>query len=119
MSILKIYSDGKLQQMATIRKFRIVQLEGERQVERSVDHYNLPMIIAMSFKVNNERMVQFRKWTNGIVKYYTIQGWVMDNDRLKNGGSILLSGLCGTSGWQTHFHDDGELGAVTEPFPRI
>lgn len=43
----------------------------------------------------------------------------MDSDRLKNSGSILLSGSCGTSGWQTHFHDDGELGAVTEPFPRI
>ena len=48
MSILKIYSDGKLQQMATIRKFRIVQLEGERQVERSVNHYNLQMIIIIS-----------------------------------------------------------------------
>ena len=58
----KIYSDGELQQAATIRKFRIVQFEGERQVERSVNHYNLQMIIAVGFKVNNERAVQFRKW---------------------------------------------------------
>lgn len=85
----KIYSDGELQQAATIRKFRIVQFEGERQVERSVNHYNLQMIIAVGFKVNNERAVQFRKWANGIVKDYTIQGWAMDSDRLKNGGSIL------------------------------
>ena len=47
------------------------------------------MIIAVGFKVNNERAVQFRKWANGIVKDYTIKGWVMDDERLKNGGSVL------------------------------
>ena len=52
-------------------------------------HYNLQMIIAVGFKVNNERAVQFRKWANQIVKDYTIKGWVMDDERLKNGGSIL------------------------------
>ena len=51
--------------------------------------YNLQMIIAVGFKVNNERAVQFRKWANGIVKDYTIKGWVMDDERLKNGGSVL------------------------------
>ena len=49
------------------------------------------MIIAVGFKVNNERAVQFRKWANGIVKDYTIKGWVMDNERLKNGGSVLTT----------------------------
>lgn len=49
------------------------------------------MIIAVGFKVNNERAVQFRKWTNGIVKNYTIKGWVMDDERLKNGGSVLTT----------------------------
>ena len=49
------------------------------------------MIIVVGFKVNNERAVQFRKWTNGIVKDYTIKGWVMDDERLKNGGSILTT----------------------------
>ncbi len=47
------------------------------------------MIIAVGFKVNNEHTVQFRKWANTIVKYFTIQGWVMDDERLKNGGSVL------------------------------
>jgi hypothetical protein len=54
-----------------------------------VEHYNLQAIIAVGFKVENERAVQFRKWANTIVKDYTIQGWVMDVDRLKSNGSIL------------------------------
>ena len=87
--IKKIYSDAELEESATIRKFRIVQPEGTRQVNREVNHYNLPMIISVGFKVNNERAVQFRKWANGIVKDYTIQGWVMDEERLKNGGTVL------------------------------
>ena len=58
-------------------------------VEREALHYNLQMIIAVGFKVNNERAVQFRKWANNIVKDYTIKGWVMDVERLKNGGSVL------------------------------
>lgn len=87
--ILKIYSDKELDEEATIRNFRIVQTEGSRQVSREVKHYSLQMIIAVGFKVNNERAVQFRKWANAIVKDYTIQGWVMDSERLKKGGSIL------------------------------
>lgn len=83
--IKKIYKDAELEETATIRKFRIVQTEGVRQVSREVAHYNLQMIIAVGFKVNNERAVQFRKWANGIVKDYTIKGWVMDDTRLKNG----------------------------------
>lgn len=87
--IKKIYTDRELEENRTIRKFRIVQNEGNRQVSREVNHYNLQMIIAIGFKVNNERAVQFRKWANQIIKDYTIKGWVMDDDRLKNGGSIL------------------------------
>ena len=87
--IQKIYEDGELQEDTTIRNFRIVQTEGTRQVSRQIKHYNLQMIIAVGFKVNNDRAVQFRKWANGIVKDYTIQGWAMDSDRLKNGGSVL------------------------------
>ena len=83
--IKKVYSDSELEETATIRKFRIVQTEGSRQVQREVNHYNLQMIIAVGFKVNNERAVQFRKWANGIVKDYTIKGWVMDDERLKRG----------------------------------
>ena len=83
--IKKIYNDSELEEQATIRKFRIVQTEGSRQVSREIAHYNLQMIIAVGFKVNNERAVQFRKWANQIVKDYTIKGWIMDVERLKRG----------------------------------
>lgn len=83
--IKKIYNDGELVENSTIRKFRIVQNEGSRQVNREVMHYNLQLIIAVGFKVNNQRAVQFRKWAGQIVKDHTIQGWTMDVDRLKKG----------------------------------
>ena len=89
--IKKVFSDSELQENSTIRTFRIVQQEGSRQVSREVVHYNLQMIIAVGFKVNNDRAVQFRKWANSIVKDYTIQGWAIDDARLKNGGSILTT----------------------------
>lgn len=85
----KVFEDSELEKEATIRKFRIVQSEGQRQISREVNHYNLQMIVAVGFKVNNERAVQFRKWANTIVKDYTIKGWVMDEERLKNGGTVL------------------------------
>ncbi|GHV17260.1 toxin Fic [Clostridia bacterium] len=85
----KIYADAELSETATIRKFRIVAVEGGRTVNREIDHYSLQAIIAVGFKVENERAVQFRKWANQIVKDYTIQGWVMDEERLRNGGTIL------------------------------
>ena len=87
--IQKIYGDNELTESATIRNFRIVQTEGSREVRREVKHYSLQMIISVGFKVNNERAVQFRKWANAVVKDYTIQGWVMDDERLKRGGTIL------------------------------
>ena len=83
--IKRIYEDGELTEKATIRKYQIVQTEGSRQVSRKVIHYNLQMIIAVGFKVNNERAVCFLKWSGQIVKDYTIQGWTMDKERLKKG----------------------------------
>ena len=83
--IQKVFEDSELEEGATIQNFRIVQNEGARQVSREVAHYNLQMIIAVGFKVNNERAVQFRKWAGQIVKDYTIQGWTMDTERLKKG----------------------------------
>lgn len=83
--IKRIYADGELTEEATIRKFRIVQEEGTRKVNRELTHYNLQMIISVGFKVNNQRAVQFRKWAGQIVKDYTIQGWTMDAERLKKG----------------------------------
>ena len=75
--------------MATvIRKFRITAPDGKSY---NTNHYSLEMIIAVGFKVNSERAVQFRKWVNQIAKDYTIKGWVIDDERLKNGGSVLTT----------------------------
>ena len=84
--IKKIFKDSELQEKAVIRNFKITAADGKIY---DTKHYGLQMIIAVGFKVNSERAVQFRKWVNKIAKDYTIQGWVMDKERLKNGGSIL------------------------------
>ena len=65
--INNIYSDSELEEDSTIRNFRIVQTEGSRKVARNINHYNLQMIIAVGFKVNSERAIQFRKWAGQIV----------------------------------------------------
>ncbi|MDO4508000.1 MAG: virulence RhuM family protein [Candidatus Saccharibacteria bacterium] len=83
--IKNIFEDGELNESSTIKKFLIVQIEGSRDVAREIEYYNLQMIIAVGFKINNERAIQFRKWVGGIVKDYTIQGWVMDKERLIKG----------------------------------
>ena len=83
--IKKIFSDSELEEEATIRNFRIVQTEGEREVARNQKHYSLQAIISVGFKVNSERAVQFRKWINQIASEYTIKGWVIDDERLKKG----------------------------------
>ena len=84
-----IFEDKELQEDATIRNFLIVQKEGNRNVSRETKHYNLQAIIAVGFKVNDERAVQFRKWANQIIKDYTIKGWAIDDERLKNSGTRL------------------------------
>ena len=86
--VKKIFSDSELQENSVIRKFRITAADGKSY---STNHYSLEMIIAVGFKVNSERAVQFRKWVNQIAKDYTIKGWVMDDERLKNGGSVLTT----------------------------
>lgn len=87
--ITTILNDCELEENRTIRNFRIVQKEGKRTINRYVKHYNLQMIIAIGFKVNSNRAIQFRKWVNQIAKDYTIKGWAIDDNRLKNDGSIL------------------------------
>lgn len=81
-----IFRDSELSEEAVIRKFRITASDGKNY---DTNHYSLQAVNAIGFKVNSVRAVQFRKWVNQIAKDYTIQGWVMDVDRLKNGGSIL------------------------------
>lgn len=82
----KIFADAELSEDSVIKKYLITADDGKTY---NTNHYNLQAIIAVGFKVNNERAIQFRKWANAIVKDYTIQGWVMDDERLKNGGSVL------------------------------
>ena len=80
--IRSLTEDGELDQ-ATIKQYLIVQKEGMREVKRLVDHYNLQVVISVGFKVENARAAQFRTWARQIVKDYTIQGWAMDDARLK------------------------------------
>jgi len=82
----RIFTDNELEESAVIKKYLITASDGKRY---NTKHYNLHAIIAVGFKIENERAVQFRKWANQIVKDYTIQGWTMDVERLKSGGSIL------------------------------
>jgi hypothetical protein len=84
--IKKIFEDSELSENSVIRNFRITASDGKSY---DTKHYNLQMIIAVGFKVNSERAVQFRKWVNSIAKEYTIKGYAMDDERLKNDGSIL------------------------------
>ena len=84
--IKKIFEDSELLEDSVIRNFRITASDGKSY---DTKHYNLQMIIAVGFKVNSERAVQFRKWVNTIAKEYTIKGFAMDDERLKNDGLIL------------------------------
>ena len=80
--IKRVYDDSELEPESTIKKYLIVQSEGLRLVRREVAHYNLQMIIAVGFKINNERAVQFRKWANRIVKEYTKIGRASCRERV-------------------------------------
>ena len=82
----KIFSDSELQEDSVIRNFRITATDGKNY---NTMHYKLPAIIAVGYKVNSERAVQFRKWATGIIDEYTIKAYVMDDERIKQGGSIL------------------------------
>jgi hypothetical protein len=82
----KVFADSELDEGAVIRNFRITAADGKNY---DTKHYNLTAIIAVGYKVNSERAVQFRKWATGIVEEFAIKGWAMDVERLKQGGSIL------------------------------
>jgi hypothetical protein len=82
----KVFSDNELQESSVIRKFRITAADGKSY---DTQHYHLSAIIAVGYKVNSERAVQFRKWATGIIEQFTIKAYVMDDERIKAGGSIL------------------------------
>ncbi len=81
--IKNIYAEGELQESATIRKNRIVQTEGKREVEREVSFYNLEMILAIGYRVRSHRGTQFRQWATARLNEYLVKGFTMDDDRLK------------------------------------
>jgi hypothetical protein len=83
-----IFDTEELSEASTIRKFLIVQKEGNRQVKRNIDHYNLEGIISVGFKVNSQRAVDFRRWANQVLKQFAIRGYVLDDVRLKNGAYL-------------------------------
>lgn len=82
----KVFTDSELEEVSVIRKFRITAADGKSY---NTQHYKLPAIIAVGYKVNSERAVQFRKWATGIIEKFTIEAYVMDDERIKAGGSIL------------------------------
>ncbi len=82
----KIFSDNELDQNSVIRKFRITASDGKNY---DTQHYNLSAIIAVGYKVNSERAILFRKWATQILQEFTIKGFAMDDERLKNDGTII------------------------------
>ena len=86
--INEIYTSKELDEKTTFRNFRIVQKEGNREVERNVKFYSLQMIIAVGFRVNSAKATEFRNWAINILKNYTIKGYALDNVRLANGAYL-------------------------------
>lgn len=87
--IKNILSEGELDKNSTIRKILIVQNEGTRQISREIEHYNLDMIISVGYRVNSKKATHFRIWATKVLKEFTLKGFVLDDERLKQGGAIF------------------------------
>lgn len=83
-----IYGTEELVPEATLRKFRIVRQEGQREVAREIEHYNLDAIISVGYRVNSRRATQFRQWATSVLKQFAIRGYVIDRERMENGSSL-------------------------------
>lgn len=86
--LINVFESGELDREATIRNFRIVQMEGARQVTRSIDHYNLDAVISVGYRINSVRATQFRRWATQVLKQYAITGYVLDRKRMENGAFL-------------------------------
>lgn len=84
-----IYDSGELSREATVRNFRTVQIEGEREVARNIDYYNLDAIISVGYRINSYEATQFRIWATRTLKEYIIKGFVLDDERLKQGSQVF------------------------------
>ncbi len=86
--LINIYNEGELDKNSTYSKMELVQKEGTRNVKRNVEFYNLDAIISVGYRVNSLRATQFRRWATNVLKTFTIQGYVLDKERMKNGSFI-------------------------------
>lgn len=96
----KIFFDNELKEDSVIRKFRITAADGKTY---DTQHYSLNATIAVGYKVNSERAVQFRKWAGGIIKEYTVKGFAMDDERLKNSARFQFLNLTGNDNFTNFF----------------
>lgn len=87
--IKNIYTEGELSEKATVRKFRIVQKEGKREVSREIEHYNLDLIISLGYRVKSTTATRFRRWATARLSEYLVQGFAMNDEFLKNNGSVV------------------------------
>ena len=87
--IANIYADNELSPRSTIAKIATVQNEGSRQVSRELEHYNLDMIISVGYRVNSKKATNFRIWATSTLKEFTLKGFVLDDERLKQGESVF------------------------------
>lgn len=87
--IANIFNDGELLPNSTIAKIAIVQREGNREVSREIEHYNLDMIISVGYRVNSKKATHFRIWATNVLKEFTLKGFVLDDERLKQGSKIF------------------------------
>ena len=86
MHLKNIFDEGELEKNSTVKKFLTVQSEGNRQVKRSVLHYNLDAIIAVGYRINSKKATEFRIWATKILKEYMVKGFTLNDERLKNNG---------------------------------
>jgi hypothetical protein len=84
--ITNIFEEGELEESATVRKFRTVQIEGAREVEREIAHYNLDLVLSVGYRVKSKTATQFRIWATKVLRDYLVKGFAMDDDKLKNLG---------------------------------
>jgi len=82
--LVNVFEEGELTREATIRKFRIVRIEGTREVAREIEHYSLPAILAVGYRVRSQRGTQFRQWATARLSEFLVKGFTMDDERLKN-----------------------------------
>lgn len=87
--IRNVFKEGELERAATVAKFATVQTEGDREITRYIEYYNLDVIISVGYRVKSQRGVEFRKWANKILKDYIINGYAVNNKRIEQIGEVI------------------------------